>query len=95
MGKLYSGGRSAWQNRPPQPVRLHEFEQVRAALDHSARMALVIDQGTLPPIDLAPGASKDVTLPIKLTSSAKPGREYFVQLSFALAKPEIWARSWL
>jgi beta-galactosidase len=53
---------------------------------------VVIDQGTLAPIDLAPGASKDVTLPVTIPS-AKPGREYFVQLSFALAKPEIWAKA--
>jgi len=53
---------------------------------------VVIDQGKLAPIDLAPGASKDVTLPVTVPS-AKPGREYFVQLSFALAKPEIWAKA--
>ncbi len=49
-----------------------------------------IDQGTLAPVDLAPGATTGLALPLKLTS-AKPGREYFLQLSFALAKPEIWA----
>ncbi len=53
---------------------------------------VVIDQGTLAPIDLAPGASKNVTLPVAMPS-ARPGREYFVQLSFALAKPEIWAKA--
>ncbi len=51
---------------------------------------VTIDQGTLAPIDLAPGASKEVTLPFKI-ASAKPGREYFIQLSFELAKPQIWA----
>ncbi len=53
---------------------------------------VMIDEGTLAPIDLAPGASKEVTLPFKITS-AKPGREYFVQLSFELAKPQIWAKA--
>jgi beta-galactosidase len=53
---------------------------------------VTIDHGTLAPIDLAPGASKDVTLPVKLVSP-KPGREYFVQLSFELAKPEVWAKA--
>jgi beta-galactosidase len=52
----------------------------------------VIDQGTLAPIVLAPGASTEVTLPVKI-ASAKPGREYFLQLSFELAKPEIWAKA--
>ena len=53
---------------------------------------VMIDEGTLAPIDLAPGASKEVTLPFKITS-AKPGHEYFVQLSFELAKPQIWAKA--
>jgi beta-galactosidase len=53
---------------------------------------VVIDQGTLLPIDLAPGASKEVTLPVNV-ASVKPGREYFLQLSFELAKPEIWAKA--
>jgi beta-galactosidase len=51
-----------------------------------------IDQGTLAPVDLAPGASTELTLPYKVLSP-KPGREYFVQLSFELAKPEIWAKA--
>ena len=53
---------------------------------------VVIDQGTLAPLDLAPGASAELTLPYKVVSP-KPGCEYFVQLSFALAKPEIWAKA--
>jgi beta-galactosidase len=53
---------------------------------------VTIDQGMLAPIDLAPGASTEVTLPGKL-ASARPGREYFLQLSFELAKPEIWAKA--
>ena len=53
---------------------------------------VMIDEGTLAPIDLAPGASKEVTLPFNI-ASAKPGREYFVQLSFELAKPKIWAKA--
>jgi beta-galactosidase len=53
---------------------------------------VAIDQGTLAPIDLAPGASKEVTLPVQV-ASRKAGREYFLQLSFALAKPEIWAKA--
>ncbi len=51
-----------------------------------------VDQGTLAPVDLAPGASTEVTLPYKVPSP-KPGREYFVQFSFELAKPEIWAKA--
>ncbi len=53
---------------------------------------VTIAQGTLAPIDLPPGASKEVTIPVE-TGLARPGREYFVQLSFGLAKPEIWAKA--
>lgn len=53
---------------------------------------VLIDQGTIPPVDVEPGASKELTLPVKVRSP-KPGREYFLQLSFELAKPEIWANA--
>jgi len=49
---------------------------------------LTISQGKLPPVNLAPGASTELTLPVKV-ASPKPGREYFVQLSFQLARPDI------
>ncbi len=52
----------------------------------------VIEEGTLAPVDLLPGASTELTLPIK-AESPKPGREYFIQLSFELTEPEIWAKS--
>ncbi|MBB5060394.1 beta-galactosidase [Granulicella aggregans] len=53
---------------------------------------VTIDQGTLAPIDLAPGSTKEITLPVKL-ASPRAGREYFVQFSFELAKPEMWAKT--
>jgi beta-galactosidase len=51
-----------------------------------------ISSGAIPAIDLAPGASTELTLPYKV-AAPKPGREYFVQLSFELAQPEIWAKT--
>jgi beta-galactosidase len=51
-----------------------------------------IDKGTLPALDLAPGATTEVHVPFK-TIAPKPGREYFLQLSFVLAKPELWAKT--
>ena len=51
-----------------------------------------IDQGTLAPLDVAPGATADVAVPYKI-ATPKPGREYFLQVSFELAKPEIWAKT--
>ncbi len=53
---------------------------------------VVIKEGKLAPVDLAPGMSTELTLPLKMTA-ARPGREYFVQLSFDLAKPELWAKA--
>ena len=53
---------------------------------------VTIGQGMLAPIDLKPGASTAVTLPINLAST-RSGGEYFLQLSFELAKPEIWAKA--
>ena len=53
---------------------------------------ITISEGKLSPVDLAPGASTNLVLPIKV-ASPKSGREYFVQLSFELAKTEIWAKA--
>jgi beta-galactosidase len=51
-----------------------------------------LEKGTLPALDLAPGATAEVHVPFKAIAP-KPGREYFLQFSFLLAKPEIWAKS--
>jgi beta-galactosidase len=51
-----------------------------------------IDKGTMPALDLAPGATAEVHVPFKAIAP-KPGREYFLQISFVLAKPELWAKS--
>jgi beta-galactosidase len=52
----------------------------------------VIDRGTLGQLDLAPGATAHVNTPFKKVVP-KPGAEYFLQMSFALAKDERWAKS--
>ena len=72
----------------------YAFTNLRKFVPHwtLSEDGVVIDQGTLLPIDLAPGSSKEVTLPVKI-ASVKPGREYFLQLSFELVKPEIWAKA--
>jgi len=49
-----------------------------------------IEEGKLPSLDLASGGTARLQVPFK-PIIAKPGREYFLQLSFVLAKPEIWA----
>jgi beta-galactosidase len=52
----------------------------------------VIDRGSLGRLELAPGATTMVRVPFKRIV-AKPGAEYFLQLAFALAKDELWARA--
>ncbi|MEN6336703.1 MAG: glycoside hydrolase family 2 TIM barrel-domain containing protein, partial [Phycisphaerales bacterium] len=51
-----------------------------------------IDKGGIKSLDLAPGAEKVVTIPMKVAQSA-PGAEYFLRISFALAKDERWAKA--
>ena len=53
----------------------------------------VIDRsGTIPPLDLAPGQEKSVNLTLP-TITPKSGVEYFLRISFKLAKDEIWAKA--
>ncbi len=52
----------------------------------------IIDRGTLGQLDLAPGATALVNAPFKKIVP-KPGAEYFLQMSFALAKDERWAKA--
>ncbi len=50
----------------------------------------VIRKGTLPKLDVPPGESREVALPI-MTPSLKQGAEYFLRVSFHLAKATPWA----
>ncbi len=51
-----------------------------------------IDKGNLESLDLAPGADKTITIPIKKIASVS-GAEYFLRVSFALAQDELWAKA--
>ena len=50
-----------------------------------------LQQGELPPLDLAPRASQQVMIPVR-AFRAEPGVEYFLELSFRLKQDESWAR---
>ncbi len=52
----------------------------------------VIQQGVLPPLNLEPRRSKDITLPIQPFTPAY-GREYFLRVGFRLVKDQSWARA--
>ena len=49
-----------------------------------------LQQGELPPLDLASRATKQVTIPVK-AFTPEPGVEYFVDLSYQLKQDESWA----
>ncbi len=51
-----------------------------------------IDKGNLESLDLAPGMDKTVTIPVTKISPV-PGAEYFLRVSFVLAKDELWAKA--
>jgi len=53
---------------------------------------VTIEQGRLPALDVAPSGATQIHVPFKAIA-ARPRREYFLQVSFVLAKPEIWAPS--
>lgn len=52
----------------------------------------VIDQGTLAPLDLAPGKETVVNVPFK-PIAPKPGALYLLNVSFKLAKDQLWAKT--
>ncbi len=51
---------------------------------------VVIEQGALPALDVAPHTEKTFSLDFN-TPTAKPGAEYFLKISFALSKETDWA----
>jgi beta-galactosidase len=51
-----------------------------------------IQTGLVPDLDLAPGASAEVILPVK-PFEPEPGIEYFLELSFALKGDQPWAKA--
>jgi beta-galactosidase len=50
-----------------------------------------LQKGTLPPLDLAPRAAKQFTIPVR-PFTPEPGVQYFLDLSFQLKQDESWAR---
>ncbi|MBP8302948.1 MAG: discoidin domain-containing protein [Phycisphaerae bacterium] len=49
-------------------------------------------RGRLEPLDLAPGAERTVSIPLRLPSP-RPGAESFLRVSFVLAKDALWAKA--
>jgi beta-galactosidase len=51
-----------------------------------------LQHGTLPDLNIAPGASQQVTIPLK-RFRPQPGVEYFLELNFSLKKDLPWAKA--
>ena len=51
-----------------------------------------LDKGSWGTLDLAPGAEKVLTADFK-RFTPKPGAEYYLRVSFTLAKSELWAKA--
>ncbi len=52
----------------------------------------MLESGTWGPLDLAPGAETVLTVPFK-QFMPKPGADYYLRVSFTLAKGELWAKA--
>ena len=52
----------------------------------------VLQSGKLPPIDLAPHATKQITIPVKPFQPAH-GVEYFLEMTFGLKQSALWAKA--
>ncbi|MGW2175079.1 glycoside hydrolase family 2 TIM barrel-domain containing protein [Streptomyces sp. NPDC001705] len=55
----------------------------------------VVRRGTLTrdQLDVAPGAAKDITVPVRLPDGADDGTEYFLELSFTTKDSTPWAKA--
>ncbi|MBI1849150.1 MAG: DUF4981 domain-containing protein [Planctomycetes bacterium] len=51
----------------------------------------LVQQGAIPPIDLPPGAKREIALPLK-PLAPRPGSELFLRVSFQLREDAAWAK---
>lgn len=52
----------------------------------------IIDQGTVPTADIAPGTTKELTIPYTLPEKLTAGADYWLNLQFNLAHATNWAK---
>ncbi len=98
--KVYQPVQSAPVNRVPgrMSVRVtnrHHFTNLR---ELDVRWELVCDgralqSGTLPPIDLEPGAQREVSVSVQPVSGAVAGADYWLRLSFHTRVSAPWAEA--
>ncbi len=81
------GGRLRLRNR----YLFRDLSFVRGAWELEEN-GTVIQRGVLPPLALPPGQAQELALPgWRAKPAARPGAEYFLKVSFALAAEEPWA----
>lgn len=66
------------------------LKDIAAGRWHLKADGVEIQSGDLPDLDLAPGASRQLTIPVK-PFEPQPGVEYFLELTFALKHGTPWA----
>ena len=73
----------------------HDFLNLRDVVAGHWRLAAdgeEIQRGDLPSLDIAPGESRSLSVRVA-PFAAKPGVEYFLELSFVLKQPTLWAEA--
>jgi beta-galactosidase len=74
---------------------LHHFTNLKDLVAGSWRLqadGAEVQQGVLPELDIAPGAAKNLRIPVKPFQPV-PGATYFLDLSFTLKKSASWAKA--
>jgi beta-galactosidase len=66
-----------------------DFLEILWSVEQDGR---VVDEGRMPAPALAPKETRDLSLPLKKTA-AGPGREAFLNVRYALAQDEVWAKA--
>jgi beta-galactosidase len=83
------------QDRTVSVKNWHDFLNIKDIANASWKLTgdgQSVQQGTLPALDIAPGASAQVAIPVK-PFAPQPGVEYFLEIDFALKENTRWAKA--
>ncbi|MET8900095.1 glycoside hydrolase family 2 TIM barrel-domain containing protein [Streptomyces sp. NPDC004538] len=98
--RVYQAIHAARRSGGPGAVTLTNEYLFTGLREFDGRWELVADgrvvrRGTLTrdQLDVAPGAAKDITVPVRLPDGADAGTEYFLELSFTTKDSTPWAKA--
>ncbi|MFB6769438.1 glycoside hydrolase family 2 TIM barrel-domain containing protein [Streptomyces sp. NPDC056337] len=98
--RVYQAIHAARRSGGPGAVTLTNEYLFTGLREFDGRWELVADgrvvrRGTLTrdQLDVAPGAAKDITVPVRLPDDADAGTEYFLELSFTTKDSTPWAKA--